>query len=482
MTVGSAAPGIRFDELLAVENTPEILSFRCPESDTLLWPAIRQAFLRFIIGDLLYSSDITPAYGRRPFSRALAATLRTLTHNALNRNLTGDVLIMGTGMGTVWRDARLFNRISDYFAEATPGGAVLVEDLYDWNWPRPRWNERVLYHTPIQLEAFVRERVAVRGAHETIARRFVNFLRARASIVGWSLSDGRASFLCLKLARYMAQSVARKRAYHRLLRRVQPRVVLKEEASYGHSALFNLAVREAGVPLAEHQHGMVSSAHDAYNVAPALLQDAGYRATQPDWFLSYGEWWTDQINAPCQPVAIGSPHRTRRLRELEETARVPATVLLLGDGFDTDGTTAMSRTLAGILSERYRVVFRPHPMERAKVKAIYGNRRGEPFVVDEHTDIYDSMRDAAVVVGEFSTGLVESAGIVDRVFVWQTPRSLFFFPHHPFAVCESADDLARRIMSSDEGRVSEKALDRIWQSGWEARYAAFLSTVGASSS
>src|SRR5262249_11540305 len=133
--------------------------------------------------------------------------------------------------------------------------------------------------------------------------------------LGWVLSDDRRVALVAVAAKRLAAYPIRARFARRLLRAVRPRIVVAEEGCYGHMAVFNATARDRGIRVAEFQHGLVTRGHDAYNVGSSLAASGAYRMTQPNTFLSYGEWWNGQFNAPVeQKVVVGNPHRTETLR------------------------------------------------------------------------------------------------------------------------------------------------------------------------
>jgi hypothetical protein len=242
-------------------------------------------------------------------------------------------------------------------------------------------------------------------------------------------------------------------------------------------AVFNATSRECGIPVAEYQHGIATSGHDAYNVAPALERSEAYRRTMPDYFLGYGAWWNRQFNAPTEKVVIGNPHRASILERPILPKKEQGMVLVLGEGVETESYLEYCRELAGLLSPEYRVVFRPHPLERSRLSAVPGGGERR-FQVDQESDIYPSLARAEVVVAELSTGLFEAVGLARRIFAWNTAKSRFGLPSHLFAGFDTIADLARRIRDDrGEGTVSGMAAEEIWASDWQGRFHGFIARV-----
>jgi hypothetical protein len=377
---------------------------------------------------------------------------------------------MGTGMGNYLKDDRWFNRLTDHFALAA-NGTYVMEDLWDWNWPFPRHNQNVLFHTPFQFETAVRGRVQVRSRHQRRAAELVGFMRRRAlDILEWELGDERYAFLVRMLSRHMAAVPAKKNAYEKFLNRLKVKVLLKEEACYGPSSVLISLARDMGIVTAEYQHGVVSAGTDAYNLAPVLVQSPAYRKGLPDYFLAYGNWWTRQINVPVTKISIGNPHRSNQTAQVSKKPQMVRDILLLGDGFDTLRYLDLCEQLADVFGGTYRVVFRPHPLERAQIDATVA-KHGTSVHIDRNADMYQSFATAHVLISEVSTGLFEAVGTVENIFLWDTPKARFCFPSFPFEAVKSAEEMKIRL---DDERPCLITPSEIWENDWKENYMTFL--------
>jgi hypothetical protein len=472
-------PSLR--ELLAIEDEPALLEYACAVTQIPLWSLIRNLFFRFAMSDQLFSRSLVEQKRGENFRRnvlgAVHAVFRATVHNALRaRSMRGQIVITTGSAGLLWQNGRWFNRLSDYFVSVGPERTVTVEDLFAWQWRSPRYSERRLFHTPLFLHGYIAGKLRVADRHRRKAAELVALVRERArQAFDWDLGDKRAEFLTRLLARDTAAIPVLSREYRRLLTRLQARLVLKEMACYGRSAVFNVTARELGITLAEHQHGLVSLGHDAYNVAPALAASAAYRRTLPEYLLSYGPWWGAQMSVPVTAVPIGNPHRTERVRKFERSAGRTDDILILSDGYETARYVELARELARLLGGERRIVFRPHPIERQRFKTAPPADLGEVHI-DGNLDIYDSFAAAGVVVSEASTGLFEAVGIVEKIFALQTPRAHFSLPRHPFAACTDAADLAQKVRGGALGHITVAEAADIWMPDWQRNYREFLRT------
>jgi hypothetical protein len=480
-TVAGPTTALRtIDDLLAVEDDAALLERRCPKTGLLLWPLVRTAFLREIVGELLYGGARAPSGARRP-DAMVRAVARASWHDLTHVPERADVLIMASGVGHQQRHGRAYNRLADPFVDAAPKQTLLVEDLFDWRWPTPSPGPRTLFHTPLQVAAAVAGRLAVSRRHRSLAEDVLGLVVGRArDQLGWSPAPGRREELVTMLARKTASLPFLQNAYRLLFERVRPRVLLKEEACYGPSAMLMSVAREMGIVTAEYQHGVVAAGHDAYNFAHTLRQAPAFRATLPEWFLGYGQWWNAQMNAPVRTRVIGNPYRSLLLDESGSSAstkRDEQEVLVLGDGIATAAYLDLARSLSRALPA-WRVVFRPHPLERQDVidrhphgTTVDGGGRIE---LDVGSDIYTSFRRASVVVSEMSTGLFEAIGLVPSVLLWDTPKSRFTFREHPFSTFDSPESCAELLRDQQVRSITTEQAASIWAPDWKSNYLGFL--------
>lgn len=463
-------------ELLVVENDAAILEFKCPKTGLLLWPLVRMAFLRMMMSDLLYTTPLVGTANPKRFLFPAVVTLgKSVVHNLRNPIMPRNICLMASTEAMVLKDGKWFNRLSDYFAQSAPEATLQVEDQFNWNWPFPRHFDNVYLHAPLLARAWLIGRAMRRSAHDSLASSLINFVVQRAKrYVGWDPGIARTASLISGLARQTAALPMLYRSYETLFRTIGCRVLIKEMGCYGHSAVAIHAARSSGIVTGEYQHGAVSLGHDAYNVAPVLARSAEYRNTLPDYFLGYGRWWNEQMNIPITKLAIGNPQRTEQLRTLGTNIASRNDVLILGDGIETDVYVGLARRLADLLrGSRCKVVFRPHPLERAEVTRRFGNQI-DAIRIDTDRNVYQSLIRALAVISEVSTGLFEAVGLAEKVFIWDTAKARFGYPSHPFQRFGNAEELAEMLGSNDTGAVESFDGNAVWEPDWRTNYENFL--------
>jgi hypothetical protein len=469
-------------DILKVENDQRILDVRCTQTGIPLWTMIRVPFIRMIMSDLLYGTPLNGDVASGSKFRAISSLSKALLHNIRlgKDSKKADILLMSHGLGNQLKDGLWFNRLGDHFALARSNQTLLVEDFFKWQWPFPRHNQTILLHAPTQAFAAFAGKISSGRHHREQAHHLVSIIQDNArQLLGWELGEKRFDWLVNSLARKSAAIPWLYGYYQRLLEQVQPKILIKEEACYGPSSVMIRAARDLGIHTAEYQHGSVSAGHDAYNFADLICTDHEYQKTLPDYFLSYGRWWSEQINVPIKKVDIGNPHRTARLEEYRcYPPQERIDVLILGDGIETDLYLRLAQQLVNTMDERFQIVFRPHPLEKSHVIERFPEGRIDKIKIDLNSDIYQSFFSAHAVVSELSTGLFEAVGLVSNIFIWDTAKARFCYPQHPFNTFSDSNDLVNQLSSCAQKNLNAVQESDIWQPDWRKNYDGFLAGLG----
>lgn len=468
--------------LLAIEDHAELLDFRCATTGLLWWPQIRTVFIRMAMSDHLYETQLDGSVSRGIRANRMFSTMfRSVMHNGImqiQRRNVSNICIMSSGIGHQLIDGTQLNRLSDHFANFLHEQSITIEDHFEWRWISPRKNDRVLLHAPLQAINAIDARLRTRNIHRQAARSLITLVSERAEkLLQWrpgsKREDALVQLLSGKIAS-MAQHVGR---YEKVLSRIRPTLLMTLTGSYGPASTLILAAKNLGIVTAEYQHGVLSRGHDGYNFAPTLINCNAFQKGLPEHFLSYGTWWSDQVNVPVRMTPIGNPVRDFRISRLNKVSATKNILLILGDGTECELYLALAKTLeASATKMGLIVVFRPHPLERSKIKTKYGRQLGQ-IVIDQNDDLYTTLSNAHVVVSELSTGLFEAVGLADKIFVWNTLKSRFGFPVFPFKSFDSAQDLMQQIEADNCGRLSHGSVEAIWTSGWKTRYQSFVDSI-----
>lgn len=458
----------KLDDILELENAPILAGLRCPDTDIAAWPAVRNEVIRKILGDLLYpTAPLVDPHRRPSYFQAARSGLHASRWNQLHPPRESEVLIVATGSGLRPNEGLLFNSYTDPFAVELAGRAWTYESVFENRWRGRRSNDRLTFALPDRIWVGIRSLSPVQKRHLEVAHSIREIVAERArTVLQMPFS--------LEFLRYVeALAASRLAAYRvvaghveRLLDRVQPRLILVEGGCYGHNAVLNTVAHRRGIRVAELQHGMITRGHDVYNVALAMAVDPGYRRSQPDTLLTYGDWWSAQITAPVgTKVTIGDPRR--KLPPLVDR-QASRRVVVVGDGIETDWYVDQTRRLQGAAGSTWHVVFRPHPLERRRL----GGRQ-HPVELDTEPDVARSLANAHAVLAEASTVMFEAIGVTPLVIALDTAKSRFYLGEHPFPRLGEAQDVLQLL----ERPPAEVVAEAFWADGWRERFRAFVAAA-----
>lgn len=469
-------------DLLRVEAEPEFATIVCPVTGVPLWSQGRTIFYRLMMADLFYEAPIP---GRLDQSAGLARAMwtmgRSILHNGRSRfgRTSAPILIKGDAVTDRFADGRWYNPIADAFGDATPDCATFLYDHYAWRWPFPRRDEKVRLLAPLQARHALLGVFDADAVDHDRALRLIDLAAGRAArLTGWEMGADRRAGLVRYLARKAAVLPRKYRDYGKLLDRAGCRLLLISEGCYGHHAAAIAAAKDRGILTAEYQHAAVTAGHDAYNFGDGFRNSTALRRALPEVFLSHGRWWETQINAPVEMVTIGHPTRRQNTAVRDVAAQRRSDILVLSDGIDFAQYAELANHISRCLANSgFRIVLRPHPIERASVLRTHGGKVGE-VAIEVKGDIYDALASAKAVISEVSTGLFEAYGLVDHIWVLATPKSKFSIPHHPFESIADLDDMESRLSRLRSGPRPRHDPALLWAKDWEGNYRRFLSERG----
>ena len=468
---------ITLRNILEIENTPEILEFTFPNSDFLLWPIVRNTVIRIAIQHFIYGNEEETASKGSTSSRRLSivkCVLDGLIHNFRLFNTHPRILFFSNGIANVLTNGKYFNRLDDHFAFCYPDSTLIMEDPFGTRHPRPRVFPNVGYRYPFVLPGLFAAKLHSGAIMEKPIVEFVRFLRSRLrSCPGFDLTEQQSEALRLSLSWHSGALKAQLRTYEFLYRRLKPRLIFFLCGMYGFESHGIRLAKEMGIRTAELQHGMVSSGHEAYNFAPAILNSSQYGKYTPDYFLAWGEWWAERINVPSEVIVIGNPHHETMSSKYKSVLTNRTTILLICSGFPFAYYLDFARTLRKIVPRKYDILIRPHPITRESVFREYGDSTDD-ISIDYSDEVYKQLSRSFAVVGDISTVLFEAIGFAEKIFAFNSNSTSFGVPDCPFERFDTAEELADKLVSNGCGTNTPISSGGIWADAWKANYKAFI--------
>jgi hypothetical protein len=191
--------------------------------------------------------------------------------------------------------------------------------------------------------------------------------------------------------------------------------------SAGSEAIIAAAKAEK-IPTFELQHGSPTRGKLNYDYSSGLKKN-----TFPDWFLSFGKYWTSGFKLPLKDdriIPIGYSYLNKKIAEYSHIKKENRLVVISQPKYS--GELA---ELAIEISKKYKsliVEFKPHPMEynSQKIPGYFKKLEDSRVIISKpKNDLYEIFAKSRWQVGVYSTALYEGLCFGTACFLFDVPRA-----------------------------------------------------------
>lgn len=397
--------------ILDLENdTPDALLEVLPGTTVPLWAQVRMEVAWMLTAERTGSVAVDKAntWSRWAEARRVAGGYLPTRWDAVRRARRHAVCFYVSGATLAARGDRARNWLVDDFAEEA-GDAIVVQQR---SLPSPLGAPQ--FRPTLSMDAATaRSRWRSRG--NAPAAGYVQALDQLLTAFAEMLGEPTEKFAGIRqrILRYERHRPFQLQELQSLLERVQPQVVIYDNASYTYNGESVGLIKDAGILVAEPQHGWIGPSHAAYNYG-RVFEDDSLRRALPDELLTFGPYWSSSIRHPGKVTAIGKPHLERQTTAIPGTR--PRQMLVVSSRTDPAATDAFVVELREAIGAEWSIVFRPHPGELAEAHLRYPRLTAhDAITTDRSPDVYESLKQTAVVIGEASTVLFEARAFGCRV-------------------------------------------------------------------
>lgn len=216
--------------------------------------------------------------------------------------------------------------------------------------------------------------------------------------------------------------------YERLLQKIDPSIVVLVVSYNNSNDLLIEACKNLGIPTAELQHGIIYDYHFAYSYP-------GPRAKHnfPDYFLTFGDFWSEQIEFPLpddRMISVGYPHLERSVNQTSNQDKDKNKILFISQ--DSIGTYLSK---FAIEFDRYgqadhNIVYKLHPEEDSNWKKDYPWLANSELTVVDSTgpSLYELFSESQVQIGVYSTAIYEGLAYELETYIYDTDGSEILKP------------------------------------------------------
>ncbi|WP_448375361.1 CDP-glycerol glycerophosphotransferase family protein, partial [Fervidobacterium sp.] len=233
------------------------------------------------------------------------------------------------------------------------------------------------------------------------------------------------------------------------------------------------------IKVGEFQHGVITKLHPAYNYGAAVFNNEGYKEYLPDYLLTYGDFWNEQVTTPSKKVTIGNPHfwfnydRFKATPGIETKVEKSKKILIVSQGTVTNINVELAKKLSNMVESDYKIVFRLHPGEVAFKERYQELFNYNNIEVNDSGDIYQLILSSDYVVSVYSTTIFEAASFGKPVYIYRHPLSELYIPENLGLWFSTAKELLKLIIN-DRKASNDFDLNYFWNEKWKENYLSFL--------
>ena len=468
---------INHQDILRIENNADLLSVKEPATGVPIWMLIRNQYFREVLSDIVFEKSIRKASSKKlRIQDLINISFRTLYSNLkLRGKRKYQNCVISSGSGVIKEENNAYDRIGGYFADSHEDNCLYINEIKNFKFPENLVHKNIYFNFVSYRFLLLKKNLS---SYKT-AKRLASYVLKKAAkasyeLINWVPGDEQFQMLHNSLTKSIQRAPYLVSHYEELIKSFGIKLLLVEGGMYSSYIPIIVGAKNAGAITAEYQHGSVFPGHDAYNFADTILESETCRKVFPDYFLSYGEWWHDQFNAPVQKVAIGNPHLTEFLNTNLKTQQIKKNeILILSDGINTEKYIKLAKDIKSSLNNASLVVkLRLHPLEISFRSSI-----DKSIAFDKEANFYKSASHAKLVIGEVSTGLFEALKFADHVIIWSSKRSRFGFPTFPLPSFEKVSEVIHFLNLSKSSTDDYPNLNMLWKENWKETYKNFLNSV-----
>lgn len=255
------------------------------------------------------------------------------------------------------------------------------------------------------------------------------------------------------------------RYYGWLIKKVKPKAIIV--VTHFDSKLFPLygVAHKHRVPVIELEHGLITN-HGAYNYKD--LESEGKQL--PDFFFSYGDFWTQYIQLPIcmKTIAVGNAFLESQRRMYSDIKPDDKTIVFYSGRIGNEQVKFVIDFYKRNIGNGYRVCYKPHPREYSDFRELYPVFEAYPDIriIPKETNLYELLAGAKHHVAAASTVLFEAAIFDVKRYVMYMPEWIQYIqPLIDIGLAKmfrNLDELQELLEEEDD--ADKSMLDYIWKS------------------
>ena len=453
-------------DLMAIEADEKILSFKNKEG-TPWWFYFRYEFLNEWLTQRLGLKQNILIHRERNLN-AVKFIIKSVLHNIFYEKLKNADIVFYVTSRPLMKEGKYYNRYADPFYELYPEKTFIYENApLNWQWYKPRLYNNFCFYTFNLVKFRLLSKFYQKESSELIE--LLDFLSNKINtLFGLTLTKSEKKYFERFAISNYKTYIKHFEWFINKLKKQKTKLLMVVGASYSHYCDLNRLAHEAGIITADLQHGAICSSNIMYSFDEHIINSEEVKRIIPDYYLTYGSWWSKQTNLPYKKIEIGNPLRKYLLAHIDYD-KPRNKILIIGSANNTEGNMDIAQKLTERYTQ-YQVLFRPHPTEKKDAEVL--KTRFSNVSIDYGNDLYQELVESYAVISEMSTVIYEAIGLSEKILIWRTQYSRNMSPNNCFAEFNSINELFN-LLDRNKLETNYKETD-FWNENIEFNYSNFL--------
>lgn len=373
---------------------------------------------------------------KAPILKQVKSLIKGLRHC---RVLKKDILIFSSTLFNVKRNNSFYNCLHGYYYDLYPNDTMLIEDSnssFLWRTTVSCGNLSFA-NTYIELICIVLQKIChtIRPINKEDYDTFIKEYPAIFSARMLSKAD--------YFARFYAYFI------RKLLKRVNPKIVMVNCGSYGHNAaIICYVAKQLGIKVIEPQHGVTYKC-TGYVTSDLIANSKEYAEYLPDTLFTFGPYWNEFVNWKYNKIPVGYQY-LNEYAEIKYNEKITHEFLIISqpmNSVEEKKKVEFVKSLCENFPDK-KILFRIHPSENIEQQQnIYTDCRN--LEVSNSTRVlYEDFKRCNHIIGWFSNCMYECLAFKRVPIIVDTQYTRDAFPNNLGIWIKSPQDLKAMDLES----------------------------------
>lgn len=460
---------MRFDDIInELEKDSEILKFRFSHNNVPMYLNIKHHLIQALVNEKFKLDDYSPAV-KKNFIIIFEYLFFSIKQNLFFAPKK-DIYIFSSGIVNRKLDGKYDNFLYGNFEDIYKNDTQIIESSVGFSYLNPKKRKIYFYDIVRILTVLLSKFYPISQEDNANIKELINYLRNSTKL---NINEKEYDCLNKNLRKQAKRNRIESWIFDKVFKWKKPKLIIVEDAWYGQYASLLMAAKQNNIITAEYQHGYVGKSHRAYN-----YHSQTHKVIEeyfPQYFLTHGKYWSEQINIPSKKIVIGYPSITQNFEQKNKIEKNKNKILFISSGAKYKELITIIDTMHEFFNDgNYNVSIRPHPSEYADLKNRYSYLTEKGISIDTDS-LYDSLSNSEFIVSiEHTTVLFEAILYTKKIYLMSSDYTLYSEPEPCFKTFVNINQLKALIKDKSEVDLSP---NYFWDSNWKQNYINFIENI-----